>query len=555
MREYRLMAILLVGVISAPTVLAQEQTPSGGTPEPTPSLSARGDNALTEDEADELEQITGATSSVQTWDEFVTDWMTPKPFPKKQVLKIDEEYAYPHLAASIKMKIVREDDENVWLVGIPPEDPNSPLYKIWARREANQALYREMMEYQETPGAVNFVDFSAEFVPPPFMESLQFEPVEGDLPQEGRWQMNFAVADFNEDGKVDLAFPPRRKGYPVAPVIYLGDGEGGFTMWRDARWPESAPWDYGGLVAADFDLDGHMDLAFAIHFKSQFVLYGDGTGNFGRGDHLRSPDPRITSRAVTSADIDGDGRPDLAFIAEIDYDITSSVRIEDAPTAWVLFNRESGWQLSHDGLPSNVIGDVIRAADFDGDGSLELVLSSSTLGMRFLVYSLAENGTWKAEEQRGFLSAAYHYDVEPTARGLFSTFVQFRRWQGATQARNGLVYYPVAATDEEFVVGRPLVMDWERNDVFFRLAVGDIDGDGRVDLATGRRGGGLEVYLQTADGSFVREEAPELADVGRAFDLRLVDIDGDGRDDLVAACAPQGDLPGGVFVWLTRPAP
>ncbi len=552
MNAPRLMTILLVLATFAVAGWSQEPVPKDEANEAEKPVATEPSATDRDSAQDELYKPDQGT--VQSWDEFVADWMTPKAFPKRQVLKINDEYAYPHIAASIKMKIVREDDENVWLVGISPENPESPLFKIWARREADQAIHLDRIETFAAPGAANFLDFAAEEVPPPFMESVRFDAMTANLPTDGRWQMGFAVADMNEDGHPDLVFPPRRKGYPVAPAIYIGDGKGGFRLWREARWPEDAPWDYGAVAAGDFDGDGHQDLAFAIHFKSQFVLYGNGEGRFPRADMLRSPDPRVSSRAVTAGDFDGDGRLDLAFMAEVDYDVTSSAKMEGAVTTWVHMNRGESWQLSHQGLPTNMIGDVIRAADHDGDGRPDLILSTNTLGRRFLVFTLADDGVWQAAEHRGVLSAAYHYDVESIGGELFATFVQFRNWQGGTEARNGLVRYPTASGEDEFVVGQPLVWDKERNDVFFRLAVGDIDGDGRADLVASRRGGGLEVYLQTEGGSFYRERGSELKKVGRAFDIRLLDLDGDGRDDLIAGCVPQGDGPGGVFVWLSKPA-
>ena len=60
--------------------------------------------------------------------------------------------------------------------------------------------------------------------------------------------------------------------------------------------------------------------------------------------------------------------------------------------------------------------------------------------------------------------------------------------------------------------------------------------------------------MQTEDGEFYRERGSEFDGVGRVFDLRLVDLDGDGRDDIVAGCVTQGEKPGGVYVWLTRPS-
>jgi len=351
---------------------------------------AAGETALSAEESEELQRLSGKKGPQRSFEEFIVEWMTPKPFDKRRVVKIDDRYAYPHVVSSIKMEIVREDDEFIWLRGIPPEDPNSALYPIWAKREADEAVALDWKEIADKPGALNFLDFGAVAVPPPEMESLRFEPSgAGNLPDGGRWQMGFAVADMNEDGHSDLVFPPRRKQYPPSPAIFLGDGKGIFDHWEDAKWPENMPWDYGGVAVADLNNDGHQDVVFAAHFKTQFALLGNGEGRFPSGGILPSPDPRLSSRAVTAADFDGDGSIDLGFVSEIDYDMTTNARIGGAATVWVLFNRGDTWEISTEGLPTDFIADVIRSADLDGDGRPELVLSSNTLGPRFLVFTCA----------------------------------------------------------------------------------------------------------------------------------------------------------------------
>ena len=312
---------------------------AGWAQETTPEKSTSGEEPNSEQEVvpqrseeDLIRRIESRKNRPKrTWEQFIAEWLTAKPYPKSQVVRIDEYYAFPHVAASIKMEIVREDDKGVWLRGIPPEDPQSPLYKVWSQRQVNEARMVQAAEAIETPGAIFFLDFQAEPVPPGFQKSLNFLEPDGILPETGRWQMNFDVADMNEDGHLDIVFPPRRQTYPPEFAIFTGSGDGNFTLWSGLRWPASLHIDYGGVAVADMDGDGHQDIISAIHFGPQFIFYGDGTGDFTRSERLPLHDPRLSSRAVAVGDFDDDGKNDLAFVAEIDYDMKANEKIEGRP--------------------------------------------------------------------------------------------------------------------------------------------------------------------------------------------------------------------------------
>ncbi len=95
--------------------------------------------------------------------------------------------------------------------------------------------------------------------------------------------------------------------------MFLGDGKGHWRPWNEATGPTEL--DYGSVVAADFNKDGHMDLAFAIHLNGLRVFLGDGKGHFtDSSDGL--PLSRWGSRRRWSGDFDGDGYPDIAAISE-----------------------------------------------------------------------------------------------------------------------------------------------------------------------------------------------------------------------------------------------
>lgn len=511
---------------------------------------------LSEEDQEQLRAfLAGQLPADASFDELLRFLLDPQPYPKDTVVRFDDGYAAPHKAVPWKMEVVKEDETNVWLRHLPPENPRSILHKLWLDREQREmlvAIRARMTEVQKP----FFLDFSAPVVPPPYVDSLGFESVASGLPAKGRWQMNFAVADMNGDKVLDLVFPPERLGYAF-PVIFLGEGGGRFSHWKEARWTSQVPYDYGGLETADFDGDGDQDIVLAIHFKGQYVLYNDGGGQFARATMLPSPDPRVTARTSAVADYDGDGRLDVAFLAEISYDQAKSSYLPKAITSWVALNRAGNrWELLTAGMPAQVIGDNLAAADVDGDRRPDLLLSSGTTNWRSLVWRNAADG-WEESYGLGVLSNGWHFQViadpKPPAgtTQLYAAFQQFMMVGGQNQVRTGLVRYRWGA-DGLAELGETLVVDDKAVNQYSRVAAGDLNGDGRTDLVAGRKGGGLEVFLQNPDGTFSQERAPELEGHGRPYCMRLIDLDGDGRDDLVASFAPRDKLEGGIKVWLSR---
>jgi hypothetical protein len=491
-----------------------------------------------------------------SFSDFLEKLLTPKPFAKEKVHKIDDKYAYPHPVIAVKMEIVKEEGDVIWLRGISPENPESPFHELYNRWQISELLTQDRID---NPRPEIFVDFEAEIVPPPFVDAFSFEEVVSGLPDRGRWQMNMAFADMNEDGIEDIVFPPERKGTPV-PTIFLGEGGGRFHLWREVRWPRKVSYDYGGIAVGDYDGDGHQDVAIAVHFKAQHVIYGNGEGQFERHNRLPCPDPRITSRAVTAADFNTDGRLDLAFQAEINYDQGTSSRMHGATVVWITLNRGNGkWELVSDVIEKGkLIGDYIESPDVNNDGRPDLLLSSNTSNWRSLVYLNLEDG-WQQAEFTGVLSAAYHFDValgakpQHRAQSVFGAFLQYKRVHGKNTARTGIVSYawvPQGLTK----AGAPLVLAEGRLNSYQRLAVGDLNRDGLSDVVAGRKDGTVEVFIQSEGGTFYREQAPELVAAGRPFDIHLLDLDGDGLDDIIVSSVinEKTGARGGLKVWLTR---
>ncbi len=102
-----------------------------------------------------------------------------------------------------------------------------------------------------------------------------------------------ASADFNHDGRVDLAVALYTNAFSI--LLNSGDGRFGPPMVHNLSHPSFE------LGVGDFNGDNHPDIAFA-----HAVLLGSGDGTFGE-ERTLGPD----RRSIRVADLDNDGNLDL----------------------------------------------------------------------------------------------------------------------------------------------------------------------------------------------------------------------------------------------------
>jgi hypothetical protein len=171
------------------------------------------------------------------------------------------------------------------------------------------------------------------------------------------------VADVNGDGKPDLAVA----NYDSNTVSVLRNrGEGTFAAKVDYAAGAHSWW----VAAADLDGDGKPDLAVANYDGNTVsVLRNRGDGTFAaKVDYPTGSGPR----SIAVMDLNGDGKLDLAVANG------RSPVVADAasPTVSVLLNNGDGTFAARVDLATGSHAWSVAAADLDGDGKPDLAVAN-----------------------------------------------------------------------------------------------------------------------------------------------------------------------------------
>jgi hypothetical protein len=187
------------------------------------------------------------------------------------------------------------------------------------------------------------------------------------------------TADFDGDGKLDLATANAAASGPGGSTlsIFLGRGDGSFGPYSLVSIPGATGRE---LMAADFNLDGKMDLVLGTQGfdgSGVLVLLGNGDGTFAPATYTQTSFNGTLFTAslwIGVGDLNADGRPDV---------VTSNRRTDAnfiplAQEATVLITQPDGSLVIDSNQPTNS-GLDLAVADFNGDGLGDIITDDCLL--------------------------------------------------------------------------------------------------------------------------------------------------------------------------------
>ena len=304
---------------------------------------------------------------------------------------------------------------------------------------------------------------------------------------------SLAIADFNGDGKTDIAAAHDASNNNVSVLLNNGNGTfGAATSYSGAATYLRA------IATGDLNRDGKADLVTLPYYGSSVsVLLGNGDGTFGASTSYSTTGE---VKALALSDFNDDGNPDVAVIT--DY---------SPGTLTILLGNGNGSLQAPVAYSTIIYPAAITVADFDLDGARDIVVAN-------------DYGNWALFTGNG--DGTFADDVTFTSGGSGVSTGDFNRDGKPDLAF--LQYYEIEIRlgngDGTFQPAVSYSLPYSAS----AIAIEDISGDGIADIV----GGGysaITILRGNADGTF--QTASGLYGVS-TNDVEIGDFNNDGKADL-----------------------
>jgi len=325
--------------------------------------------------------------------------------------------------------------------------------------------------------------------------------------------LRVVVADFNGDGKTDLAITISEAAPTSAKsmTILLGNGDGTF---RVAPAFAVTGQNINNAAVGDFNGDGKPDLAMVLPSLNEVqVLLGNGDGTFEPSAPIFIPNG---ATSVATGDFNGDGNADLVVAPDYGTELT------------VLSGDGKGAFTPTSVAPAFEIADV-EVGDFNRDGISDLAVQSikGNVANSWVTILLGNrDGTFTPTQSLALENLSSYMAVgDFTGSGVPD--LAGSAYVAGSCPSQGTMSVLVGTGNGAFTQGP----DLQAGMCPGAVVVGDFNGDGKADLATLSYPSTITVFLGNGDGTFSAPLSfPE--NWNNPVGLAVGDFNGDGLSDL-----------------------
>jgi hypothetical protein len=371
----------------------------------------------------------------------------------------------------------------------------------------------EQDEIYLNAGNGSFVDATATHLPP--SPSPTWAVDLGDVDRDG--DLDLYVANIHQGGLPSVA----------QDQLFLNTGGGRFVEASNALPSET--YNTNDAVFADCDGDGDLDVLAAnghrggMPSQPDLVLRNDGLGNFtASGTGFTSSLIELSTHRWATGDFDADGDIDCIALASME----TRVFLNRGNAEFIDATQRYPW----------LVRRAVAAGDFDRDGIIDLAAITDGLGVpssgRWIRNCLLLRGRGNGEfvdvssrmpsdiPDANYVTAG-DLDLDGDFDLVFATLPLSSSSRILLAWNDGAGNF---STTPSLSLAEPI----------FGLELGDLDGDGRLDLAviTGAQAGWTRIFVQRGAGNFVELSGAVPLHPGYSSDLEFGDLDGDSDLDL-----------------------
>jgi hypothetical protein len=362
-------------------------------------------------------------------------------------------------------------------------------------------------------GAITFEDTSngnATVATATLNATTAFASFAGSSYATGTSSRSVAWVDFNGDGKLDLVLANRGDN-TVSVLLGVGDG----TFQKQVTYATGVQ--PGSVAVGDFNGDGKLDLVVTNYSDNTVsVLLGKGDGTFqAQKTYATGTGPSV----VAVGDFNGDGKQDLVVANYNDNSIS------------VLLGKGDGTFQTPVAFASGGYPSFVAVGDFNGDGRLDVVVSDANDNT---VSVLLGNGDGTFQTRQTFAVGSVPYSVavaDLNDDGKLDLVVADSGYN-PNFTDNFPKYVSVLLGNGDGTFQKQ--QSYQVGNEPFSVAVSDINGDGKLDLAVANRlDNTVSTLIGNGDGTF----QPQVIYATGSGPTSIVaaDFNGDGRPDLAVA--------------------